>query len=68
MPLRYEHASTERDQMLAEVVVPYVPLPGKKDEPFAPNPRPTDFEGYVDERKTGLYQGEAPGERLELST
>ena len=52
MPLRYEHASTERDQMLAEVVAPYVPLPRKKDESFAPDPRPTDFEGYVDERKT----------------
>ncbi len=44
MPLRYQHASKERDARLAEITAQYVPLPIAPRDPIAPKSRLTKFQ------------------------
>jgi integrase len=62
MPLRYQHASTERDAQLAEATSKYVPLPIPVELPLAPNARPVSFkttEFELDDALTRDFVGQS---------
>jgi len=43
MPLRYQHASKDRDAHLAEITAQFVPLPTADADPSAPTARPSEL-------------------------
>lgn len=66
MPLRYQHATQDRDAFLANAIAPYVPLPKVEEKKIVPRSRPSELQTRPFEPNEGIYQGESSG--LELST
>jgi integrase len=61
MPLRYQHATQDRDAILARAIAPFVPLPTVGEEKIAPRSRPSALQTRPFDPNEAVEQEESSG-------